>query len=108
MRAVIFGVDGLSFRILEPLIERGDLPNFARLRHEGVTSELISTIPPMTPPASSSFTFPNAFKDELYKVIPDYHIDLSLEKTSPYYYVDTVLDMTEKRIQLQEHLLSEH
>lgn len=189
MRAVIFGVDGLSFRILEPLIERGDLPNFARLQHEGVTSELFSTIPPMTPPAwmslvtglkpakhgvfdfwefaaagssdlqsrlvthrkggkaiwnilseygkrvivlnvpvtyppetvngimvsglmtpsaSSSFTFPNAFKDELYKVIPNYHIDLSLEKTSPHYYVDTVLDMTEKRIQLQEHLLSEH
>src|SRR5690242_14101047 len=51
MRAVIFGVDGLSFRILHPLIERGDLPNFARLQREGVTSEFISTVPPMTPPA---------------------------------------------------------
>src|SRR5579883_3412864 len=51
MRAVIFGVDGLSFRILQPLIERGDLPNFARLQREGVVSELISTVPPMTPPA---------------------------------------------------------
>lgn len=188
MRAVIFGVDGLSFRILHPLIQRGDLPNFARLQREGVQAEFHSTIPPMTPPAwmslvtglkpakhgvfdfwefdmssptlqsrlvthrkggkaiwnilseygkrvivlnvpltyppepvngvmvsglmtpssSTPFTFPHAFKDELYRVIPDYRIDLSLEKTSPGYFVDAVLDMTEKRIQLQEHLLSEH
>ena len=188
MRAVIFGVDGLSFRILQPLIERGDLPNFARLQREGVISELISTVPPMTPPAwmslvtglkpashgvfdfwefdvasptlqsrlvthrkggkaiwnilseygkrvivlnvpltyppepvngimvsglmtpgaSAPFTFPHSFKDELYSVIPDYRIDLSLAKTSPAYFVDAVLDMTEKRIRLQQHLLSEH
>lgn len=188
MRAVVFGVDGLSFRILRPLIERGDLPNFARLQREGVESDFISTVTPMTPPAwmslvtglkpakhgvfdftefdltssklksrvvtrrkggkaiwnilseygkrvvvmnvpityppdtvngimisgmttpsaSSPFTFPNAFKDELYKAVPSYRIDLSLEKTSPGYFVDSVLDMTEKRIQLQEHLLSEH
>ncbi len=188
MRAVVFGVDGLSFRILHPLIKRGDLPNFARLQREGVESEFISTVPPMTPPAwmslvtglkpakhgvfdfwefditsptlqsrlvtrrkggkaiwnilseygkrvivlnvpltyppdpvngvmvsglmtpgsSAPFTFPHTFKDELYKILPDYRIDLSLEKTSPGYFVDAVLDMTEKRIQLQEHLLSEH
>ncbi len=188
MRTVIFGVDGLSFRILQPLIERGDLPHFARLQREGVVSELISTIPPMTPPAwmslvtglkpakhgvfdfwefdvtsptlqsrlvthrkggkaiwnilseygkrvivlnvpltyppepvngimvsglmtpgaAAPFTFPHAFKDEIYKVVPDYRIDLSLAKTSPAYFVDAVLDMTEKRIRLQQHLLSEH
>lgn len=188
MRAVIFGVDGLSFRVLRPLIERGDLPNFARLQREGVEAEFISTVPPMTPPAWMSlvtglkpakhgvfdfwefdvasptlqsrlvthrkggkaiwnilsefgkrvvvmnvpityppeavngvmvsglmtpnaalpFTFPHSFKRELYQVVPDYRIDLSLEKTSPGHFVDAVLDMTEKRIQLQEHLLSEH
>ncbi len=188
MRAVIFGIDGLSFRIVHPLIQRGDLPNFARLQVEGIEADLISAIPPMTPPAwmslvtglkpakhgvfdfwefdvrlptlqsrlvthrkggkaiwnilseygkrvvvlnvpltyppdpvngimvsglmtpgpSAPFTFPQEFKDELYKVIPGYRIDLSLEKTSPGYFVDAVLDMTEKRIQLQEHLLSEH
>ncbi len=188
MRAVIFGVDGLSFRVLQPLIQRGDLPNFARLQREGVSAEMLSTIPPMTPPAWMSlvtglkpakhgvfdfwefdvtspalqsrlvthrkggkaiwnilseygkrvivlnvpltyppepvngimvsglmtpgtmapFTFPQAFKKELYSVIPDYRIDLSLEKTSPDYFLDAVLDMTEKRIRLQEHLLSEH
>ncbi len=30
MRSVIFGVDGLTFRVLHPLIERGELPNFQR------------------------------------------------------------------------------
>jgi predicted AlkP superfamily phosphohydrolase/phosphomutase len=51
MRAVIFGVDGLTFRILHPLIERGDLPNFRRLQQEGSEAILESKYPPLTPPA---------------------------------------------------------
>ena len=188
MRAVIFGVDGLSFRVLHPLMERGDLPNFARLRREGVEAEFISSVPAVTPPAwmslvtglkpakhgvfdfwefdtasptlryklvthrkggkaiwnilseygkrvvvlnvpltyppdpvngvmvsglmtpstSAPFTFPGALRDELLKVVPDYRIDLSTEKIQAVQFVDAVLQMTEKRIQLQEHLLSEH
>src|SRR5260370_12362785 len=188
MRTVIFGVDGLTFRILRPLIERGDLPNFARLQREGVTSDFISTTCPLTPPAwmsivtglrpakhgvfdfwefdtalskptarsitrrkggkaiwnilseygklvvvlnipftyppeavngimvsgvmtpdaSSSYTFPLSFKEELYKVVPDYRIDLSHDHMSTKVLYDQVMHMTEKRIQLQEHLLSEH
>ncbi|GAC1652317.1 MAG: alkaline phosphatase family protein [Ktedonobacteraceae bacterium] len=188
MRAVVFGVDGLSFRTLHPLIKRGDLPNFARLQREGAEADFISSVPAVTPPAwmsmvtgmkpakhgvfdfweydtasptltsklvthrkgskaiwnilseygkrvvvmnvpltyppdpvngvmvsglmtpstSAPFTFPHAFKDELFKVVPDYRIDLSTEKIPAGQFVDGVLDMTEKRIQLQEHLLSEH
>jgi predicted AlkP superfamily phosphohydrolase/phosphomutase len=188
MRAVIFGVDGLSFRVLHPLIQRGDLPNFARLQHEGVEADFISSVPAVTPPAwmslvtgmkpakhgvfdfwefdvssptlqtrlvthrkggkaiwnilseygkrvvvlnvpltyppdpvngvmvsglmtpstQSPFTFPTAFKEELFGVVPDYRIDLSTEKIPAGQFVDGVLAMTEKRIQLQEHLLSEH
>ncbi len=188
MRAVIFGVDGLSFRILHPLIKRGDLPNFARLQREGVEAEFISAVPAITPPAwmslatglkpakhgvfdfwefdtnsttlkskavthrkggkaiwnilseygkrvivmnvpltyppdpvngimvsglmtpstSSPFTFPHVFKDELYKAVPGYLVDLGSERVTPGRFVDAVMDMTEKRIQLQEHLLSEH
>ncbi|HEV2581841.1 MAG TPA: alkaline phosphatase family protein [Ktedonobacteraceae bacterium] len=188
MRAVIFGVDGLSFRILHPLIQRGDLPNFARLQREGVEAEFISAVPAITPPAwmslvtglkpakhgvfdfwefdtnsetlksravthrkggkavwdilseygkrvivmnvpltyppdpvngimvsglmtpstSSPFTFPHSFKDELYKAVPGYLVDLGSERVTAGRFVDAVLDMTEKRIQLQEHLLSEH
>lgn len=188
MRAVVFGVDGLSFRVLNPLIARGDLPNFARLRREGVEAEFLSTVPSVTPPAWMSlatglkpakhgvydfwefdatsptlqsklvthrkggkaiwnilsehgkrvivmnvpityppdpingimvsglmtpgpgapFTFPRAFKDELFKAVPDYRIDLSTERIAAGRFVDGVLAMTESRIALQEHLLSEH
>ncbi|HZU02953.1 MAG TPA: alkaline phosphatase family protein, partial [Ktedonobacteraceae bacterium] len=51
MRVFLFGVDGLTFRILCPLIERGLLPNFQKLQELGVQGILRSTVPPLTPPA---------------------------------------------------------
>jgi predicted AlkP superfamily phosphohydrolase/phosphomutase len=54
MRVFLFGVDGLTFRVLHPLMERGLLPNFQRLRTEGVEGILKSTTPPVTPPAWTS------------------------------------------------------
>src|SRR5438045_9484650 len=62
----------------------------------------------MTPGAAAPFTFPQAFKEELFQVVPDYRIDLTTEKIPAGQFVDGVLAMTEKRLQLQEHLLSEH
>jgi predicted AlkP superfamily phosphohydrolase/phosphomutase len=56
MRTVVFGVDGLTFRILHPLIERGDLPNFKKLSLEGCESTLESKYPPLTPPAWTSLS----------------------------------------------------
>jgi predicted AlkP superfamily phosphohydrolase/phosphomutase len=56
MRTVIFGVDGLTFRIVHPLIERGELPNFRRLREEGCEAILESKYPPLTPPAWTSLS----------------------------------------------------
>lgn len=56
MRTVIFGVDGLTFRILHPLMERGDLPNFRRLRDEGCEAILESKYPPVTPAAWTSLS----------------------------------------------------
>ena len=188
MRTVIFGVDGLTFRLLNPLIGRGDLPNFARLQEQGVRAQLLSTIPPVTPPAwmslvtgmkpakhgvfdfwefdelapkplpkvvthrkagkaiwnilsefgkkvivcnvpvtyppevvnglmvsglmtpdtTASYTYPESLKDELKQVLPGYRIDLSLEKVTTEGYFEAVLQMTEQRILLQEHLLSEY
>lgn len=49
MRVFILGVDGLTFRVLDPLFERGYLPNFRRLREEGTWGILKSTIPPISP-----------------------------------------------------------
>ncbi len=56
MRTVIFGVDGLAFRILHPLIERGALPNFQKLRMDGSEAILESKYPPLTPPAWTSLS----------------------------------------------------
>ena len=56
MRSVVIGVDGLTFRILHPLIERGDLPNFEKLMLQGCESVLESKYPPLTPPAWTSLS----------------------------------------------------
>jgi predicted AlkP superfamily phosphohydrolase/phosphomutase len=56
MRSVIFGVDGLTFRTLHPLMERGDLPHFKKLSEEGCEAVLESKYPPLTPPAWSSLS----------------------------------------------------
>lgn len=56
MRSIIFGVDGLTFRILNPLMERGDLPNFRKLREAGCEAILESRYPPLTPVAWTSLS----------------------------------------------------
>src|SRR2546421_3864552 len=56
MRVFLFGVDGLTFRILHPMMKRGLLPNFQRLRSNGVEGILQSTVPPVTPPAWMSIS----------------------------------------------------
>jgi predicted AlkP superfamily phosphohydrolase/phosphomutase len=50
-RTVVFGVDGLTFRVLHPLMERGGLPHFRRLQQQGCEALLESKYPPITPPA---------------------------------------------------------
>ena len=48
---LILGLDGATFKVIEPLAESGRLPTFARLMDEGVWGVLDSTIPPVTIPA---------------------------------------------------------
>lgn len=50
-RVVVFGVDGLTFRVLHPLMEQGQLPHFRRLQQQGCEAILESKYPPITPPA---------------------------------------------------------
>jgi predicted AlkP superfamily phosphohydrolase/phosphomutase len=52
---LIVGLDGASFNILDPLIAQGALPNLARIAQNGLRTELISTMPPATLPAWTSF-----------------------------------------------------
>src|SRR5258706_11253763 len=56
MRTVIFGIDGLTFRVIHPLIERGELPNFQKVAQEGCEAILHSKFPPLTPPAWTSLS----------------------------------------------------
>ena len=54
-KTLVVGLDGATFRILDPLIIRGRCPNLARLIETGARAPLNSTTPPMTLPSWSSF-----------------------------------------------------
>ena len=54
-KAIVIGLDGLEPTIVEPLLERGELPNLARIRQSGSYSRLKTTYPAQTPVAWSSF-----------------------------------------------------
>jgi predicted AlkP superfamily phosphohydrolase/phosphomutase len=54
-RTVVAGIDGVSWNVLEPLLETGKLPNLAALREEGASGTLESVVPFYTGPAWSSF-----------------------------------------------------
>jgi predicted AlkP superfamily phosphohydrolase/phosphomutase len=54
-KLVIIGIDGGTFKILDPLIEKGKLPNLERIIKSGVRGILKSTYPPVTAAAWVSF-----------------------------------------------------
>jgi predicted AlkP superfamily phosphohydrolase/phosphomutase len=189
MKIFLLGIDGLTFQVLDPLIEKGYLPNFARLKQEGSWGILRSTIPPITPAAwmsiatglkpakhgtldfldiewldnriqlaqvtrrksgqaiwnilnsygrrvavanipctyppdivsgvmvsgfstpssKSAFTYPRAFRDELFKAVPDYQIDIMRTDQSEEHSRDELLslvqNMTDRRIELLDFLI---
>lgn len=55
-RTIVVGWDGATFDIIKPLVDRGLMPNVARLMREGVWGRLESTIPPLTPVAWTSIS----------------------------------------------------
>lgn len=54
-KVIVIGLDGLEPTIVESMLERGDLPNLARIRQTGSYSRLRTTYPAQTPVAWSSF-----------------------------------------------------
>jgi predicted AlkP superfamily phosphohydrolase/phosphomutase len=54
-RVLIIGLDGATFRLLEPWAREGDLSALAGLMARGTYGELRSTFPALTPPAWASF-----------------------------------------------------
>lgn len=54
-KIVVIGLDGATFRLLDPLIKQGIMPNLGRLRERGTAAVLRSTMPPYTAPAWTTF-----------------------------------------------------
>lgn len=51
MKVVILGLDGCTWKLLTPFIQTGLLPNLKFIVENGVSTKLVSTIPPSTSPA---------------------------------------------------------
>ncbi len=49
-RLLIVGMDSVTFRVLKPLVEAGDLPTLQSMLEGGAHGVLLSTIPSVTPP----------------------------------------------------------
>lgn len=54
-RVLLIGLDGATFDVILPLVEAGRLPVLRRLMETGAWGELLSTVPPFSPVAWSSF-----------------------------------------------------
>lgn len=53
-RAVVIGLDGAAWHLLDPLLAAGAMPRLARLKERGSWGVLTSTVPTYTPPAWTS------------------------------------------------------
>ena len=54
-KVVIIGLDAATWTLIRPWMAEGGMPNLARLMKEGVSGKLESILPPITPPAWTSF-----------------------------------------------------
>ncbi|HEY1769859.1 MAG TPA: alkaline phosphatase family protein [Chthoniobacterales bacterium] len=54
-RVVVIGLDAATWTVIRPWIAEGRMPNLARLMRAGVAGSLESILPPITPPAWTSF-----------------------------------------------------
>lgn len=54
MRTLVIGIDGGEWDVIEPLLERGEMPNLAGLINNGSYGDLKSTKPPLSPIAWTS------------------------------------------------------
>ncbi|MCA9941231.1 MAG: alkaline phosphatase family protein [Anaerolineales bacterium] len=54
-RLLLLGLDGVTWRLLDPLIADGYMPNLAHLKETGAWGDLESTLPPVTAAAWPTF-----------------------------------------------------
>lgn len=92
MKVVILGIDGATFNIIDPLIEKGKLPNVKKIIENGFSGNMKSTASPESPPAwTSLITGVNPGQHGIYdflKVTKDYQVKLNLSydrKAKPFW-----------------------
>ncbi len=56
MRSIVLGLDGVTFNLLTPLLDKGKLPNFKKLIDKGVYGEMLNTVYLASPPAWTTIT----------------------------------------------------
>jgi predicted AlkP superfamily phosphohydrolase/phosphomutase len=54
-KVVVIGLDSATWKLIRPWMAEGSLPNLAKLLQAGVSGTLQSVLPPITPPAWTSF-----------------------------------------------------
>ena len=54
-KVAVFGLDGITFDLIQPWLDEGRLPNLARLLADGASGRLRSYIPPVSASAWVSF-----------------------------------------------------
>jgi predicted AlkP superfamily phosphohydrolase/phosphomutase len=54
-KVIIIGLDAATWTLIRPWMAEGGMPNLAKLMREGVSGSLRSILPPITPPAWTSF-----------------------------------------------------
>ncbi len=70
-KVCIIGLDGATWEIIEPMVQKGKLPNLARIMKTGAYGPLRSTLPPVTPCAWTSMV---TGKDPSKHGLFDFHI----------------------------------
>lgn len=54
-KIVVIGLDGATFKLLDPLFKHGKMPNLKKFVDNGVRGTLLSTKPPVTAPSWTTF-----------------------------------------------------
>lgn len=54
-KVIVIGLDGATFKLLDPQMQAGKMPHLKRLIERGVRGTLLSTKPPVTVPAWTTF-----------------------------------------------------
>ena len=101
-RLFFLGIDSATWDLIIPWINQGKLPGFALLLKNGLTLDLESTIPPLTPVAwTSLYTGVNAGKHNIfdfYRMDKNKQISINLASDNPMPTIFAILSNAQKKI----------